>query len=319
MTKINDYPVLVICGPTASGKTRIGIDVAKELTGEIISADARQFYQLMDIGTAKPTLEERAEVPHHLVDFADINEQITAADFRTMALDCIKQIIERGNIPIIVGGSGLYIRALEEGFFEGPKADYKFRRVQEFKIEKYGIEKLHKILKKVDPETAERLSPKDKSRIIRALEVFKSEGKGITQLQRERSSPSTNYMFIKIGIRWPRDILYQRINQRVAHMVNCGLVDEVKVVYENLHSKSSKIFKALSYREFRKHLEGEYDLERAIYLTQLHTRHYAKRQITWFKADPDIKWFDPMQEGIVDRLVDYYRKRSNLQSPESKI
>lgn len=301
-------PVLVICGPTASGKTRIGIEVAKSIGGEIVSADARQFYRLMDIGTAKPTSEERAEVPHHLIDFADINSQVSAADFREMAVKLIEIILSRGDTPIVVGGSGLYIRALEEGFFEGPGADHKYRRLLEYKIEKYGIEILYKKLKAVDPETAARLKPRDRSRIIRALEVYKAIGKGITQLQREGDYPSNDFYFIKVGIRWPREVLYERINRRVLAMVDAGLVEEVKTVYENLQRGSSLAHKALGYREFKRFLDGEYDIDRAITLTQQHTRNYAKRQITWFKADPEIKWFDATKPGIVERIIEHYKR-----------
>lgn len=309
MKEINDKPVLVICGPTASGKTRVGIEVAKILRGEIISADARQFYQLMDIGTAKPTLAERAEVPHHLVDFADINSQISANDFREMALELIEQIYSQENVPMIVGGSGMYIRALEEGFFEGPKANHKFRRMLEYKIEKEGIEKFHKRLQKVDPETAERLSPRDKSRIIRALEVYQETGKSITELQRENPKPRTEYTFIKAGLKWPRELLYHRINRRVQDMVNAGLVDEVKRVFDHLQPGASKAHKALGYREFKKHIDGEIGLEEAIELTRLHTRHYAKRQITWFRGDLDIKWFSPRKPGIAERIAEYFEER----------
>jgi len=306
---IKDKPVLVICGPTASGKTRISIDVAKIIRGEIISADARQFYELMDIGTSKPTLEERAEVPHHLVDFADINDQISAADFRRLALACLEDISDRGNAAIVVGGSGLYLKALEEGFFDGPKADPKYRRYLEHKIEKDGIETLHDKLRKIDPSTADRLSPRDRSRIIRALEVFKATGRSITDLQKEGKYPESEYVFIKVGIRWPRDILYGRIDQRVLNMVDAGFIEEIKVVYGNLHPGISQAFKALGYREFKRFLDGEYDMNHAIYLTQLHTRHYAKRQMTWFRADPDIEWFDPRQPDIATCIVDYFRNR----------
>ncbi len=305
-------PVLVICGPTASGKTRIGIEVAKKMNGEIISADARQFYKMMSIGTAQPSLEERAEIPHHLVGFADINNHISAADFRKLAIECIENIYAQGNLPIFVGGSGLYIRALEEGFFEGPKRDSKYRLYLENKIEKEGIETIYRKLEKLDPETATRLHPNDRARIVRALEVYRSTGRSITALQKEGKYPQTDYDFIKIGIRLRRDTLYQRINERVLRMVEDGLIAEVKMVYENLRPQSSHLFKTLAYREFKGYLDGEYDLDRAVYLTQLHTRHYAKRQMTWFRADKDIKWFNPEKIGVVDRIVRYFRNRIGI-------
>jgi len=302
-----DKPVLVICGPTGSGKTKIGIDVARRIGGEIISADARQFYKLMDIGTAKPTPEERAQVPHHLVDIANINDHITAADFRDLALKCIAGIFCRGCIPIIVGGSGLYIRALEKGFFEGPKADPQYRRYLESRIEKEGIESLYKYIQEIDRATADRLSPRDRSRIIRALEVHNSTGKSMTTLWNESQRRQSEYEFIKAGIRWLRAELHKRIDARVKQMVEAGFIDEVKIVQENIHPDSIHLFKSLGYREFKGYLDGNYDLDRAIYLTQLRTHQYAKRQMTWFNADPDIRWFDPQENDVVENIISYFR------------
>lgn len=303
-----DKPVLVICGPTASGKTRVGIDVAKMINGEIISADARQFYKLMDIGTAKPTLEERAEVPHHLVDFIDINNHLSAADFRELALRKIEEIFARGCNPIVVGGSGMYIKALEEGFFEGPKADHKLRRYLEWKIAREGIETLYKKLKRIDPDTADRLSPNDRARIVRALEVHHVTGKSISTLQAEGKYQTTDHRFLKVGIRFPRDVLYNRINERVVHMVNSGLVEEVRAVFDSLRPESSHLFKSLGYREFKGYLDGKHDLDKAIMHTQQKTRNYAKRQLTWFRGDSEIKWFDANKPDIAGRIAEYFKK-----------
>lgn len=298
--------MLVILGPTCVGKTQLSLKLADILNGEIVSFDSRQIYKLMDIGTAKPTKEERKSIPHHLVDVVCPDEKFTAADYGKKAREVILQITARGKTPIAVGGSGLYLKALEEGFFEGPKADEDLRRELEGEARELGEPYLFERLKDIDPEAAKRIHPHDLVRIIRALEVYELTGKSISTFQKEGEYEKFPMVFIKIGLNIERDKLYQRIDLRVEQMMTEGLLDEVKKLNERGFTPKLKALKTVGYQELFDYLEGKIDLPMATEKIKLNTRHYAKRQLTWFRKDKKITWMYGDDKGIVQKVAECF-------------
>ena len=284
--------VLVILGPTASGKTKVSLEIADILKEEIISADSRQVYRFMDIGTAKPTLEQRKKVPHHLIDIVDPDQYFTVADYSRRAREALKEVVSKGKEPVIVGGSGLYLRALFKGIFKGPGRDEKIRQKLKDRAEKCGSESLYLELKKKDPEAAQKIGPHNLVRIIRALEVYELTGKRISDLQKEGEYPPEEYDFIKIGLNLNRKTLYQRIEQRVEEMIKAGLIDEVESLKRKGYDLSLAPLRTFGYKEIFQYLEGEISLDEAIDKIKLNTRHYAKRQLTWFKKEEEVIWMD---------------------------
>jgi tRNA dimethylallyltransferase len=295
--------ILVILGPTASGKTKVSLEIADILKGEIISADSRQIYRFMDIGTAKPGLEERKKILHHLIDIVNPDEYFSAADFSTKAREAIKNILGRGKEPIVVGGSGLYLRALFKGIFKGPGKDEKLRSKLKKRAEESGIESLHRELEKKDPEAAKKIGPHNLVRIFRALEVYELTGKKISDLQREGEYPPEEYDFVKIGLELDREQLYLRIEQRVEQMIIAGLVDEVKNLKEKGYDLRFAPLKTFGYKEIFQYQEGKISLDQAKEKIKLETRHYAKRQITWFKKEEGICWIDAEKENLRDQVL----------------
>ncbi len=287
--------VIVICGPTCIGKTGVGITLAKELNGEIVSADSQQVYKNLNIGTAKPSLEERAVVHHHLIDIIEPNEQFDAAKFVALADEAISGIVGRGHIPFIVGGTGLYIKALLHGLAEAPPRDEKYRRELLELKEKHGLAHLYDILKASDSNTASRLKPNDSTRIIRALEVLQTTGQSIGEFHKAHNFKESRYQAIKIGLNIDRAELYRRIDARVDKMIKDGLVEEVRGLVLK-YGAEMPAFKAVGYKEivaFCKKADSPKLTEEVITLIKRNTRHYAKRQLTWFRADKEIKWFNP--------------------------
>jgi tRNA dimethylallyltransferase len=295
--------ILVILGPTASGKTKVSLEIADILKGEIISADSRQVYRFMDIGTAKPSLEERKKVHHHLINIVNPDGYFSAADFSTKAREAVKDVLGRGKEPIVVGGSGLYLRALLKGIFKGPGRDEKLRSELKEKAEKNGVEFLFNKLEKKDPEAAKKIGPHNLMRIIRALEVYELTGKKISGLQKEGEYPPEEYDFVKVGLKLEREKLYQRIDQRVELMVESGLVDEVKNLKEKRYDLRFAPLKTFGYKEIFQYQNGEISLEQAKGKIKLETRHYAKRQITWFKKEEGICWIDAEKENLRDEIL----------------
>lgn len=287
-------PIYSIVGPTASGKTEISLELALKLgNAEIINCDSVQIYREIWIATAKITPEEMRGIPHHLLDYVAPEINYTAADW---AADATKKIIEiesRGNIPILVGGTGFYLRTLRQPFFEGPKTDEKLReRFQKIK-DKKGAEHLHKILQKVDKVCADKLPPRDYVRSMRALEVFFQTGNRLSQLQPNRLAPPEFANRIKIFVLNPnRDLLYQRINKRAEKHFDNGLVEEVKLLREKGVKDDTNALGAHGYRRVCEYLRGERSLESAIEQTKLDVRHYAKRQLTWFRREENVEWLD---------------------------
>ncbi len=284
--------ILAILGPTASGKTKVSLEIADKINGEIISADSRQIYKYMDIGTAKPGQDERKRIPHHLIDIVDPDEYFSAADYSARARRAIKEILSRGKEPLIVGGSGLYLRALFKGFFKGPGRDENLRRELKKKAEKLGTELLYLELKEKDPEAAEKIGPYNLVRLIRALEVYELSGQKISELQKKGEYPSKEFEFIKIGLELEREKLYRRIDQRVESMICSGLVDEVKSLKIRGYDTSLIPMRTFGYKEIFQYLKGEVSLDEAKQKIKLNTRHFAKRQLTWFKKEEGIIWIE---------------------------
>lgn len=284
--------ILVIAGPTASGKSELALRLARELDGEIVNADSMQVYRGMDIGTAKATAEERAQIPHHLIDMVDPDHPFSAADFAEAADRAIADIVSRGKQAIVVGGTGLYIRALLKGLVESPGGADEFRQALHEEAVRLGNAALLERLRRVDPELAERLHPNNLPRIIRALEVHHLTGIPLSHYQREHAFSGQRYRSLQIAIRVERGILYRRIDERVERMLAEGLLDEVRQLLAADYTPEMKAMRAIGYKESIAHLAGAYSLDEATRLIKRETRHYAKRQLTWFNADKDILWFE---------------------------
>lgn len=303
--------VIVIVGPTASGKTKMSIELAKQINGEIISADSMQIYKYMDIGTAKPTLEERQGIRHYLIDEVTPADEFSVARFQGLALKYIEEIINKNKIPIVVGGTGLYINSLIYNIkFTEINTDWELRKkLQEVAREK-GNEYLHSELRKIDPEAAEKIHVNDTRRIVRALEVYYITNKPISYYQKISRSEPPKYKFILFGIRMDREKLYNRINKRVDEMIEKGLVDEVKRLLEMGYDKCSIAMQGLGYKEILWYLKGEANLSEVIELLKRDTRRYAKRQMTWFNSIKDIIWLDINDDytEAIKKIIDYIEK-----------
>lgn len=293
--------LLSIIGPTAVGKTELAINIALRINGEIVSVDSRQIYRKMDIGTAKPTHEQLRHTPHHVIDCVNPDEYFSVADYQRLADEAIKDILNRGKVPMLVGGSGMYFRAIVDGLFEGPEADKTFRNKLKQEAEENGIEYLYERLRIIDPQASNNIHHNDLFRIIRALEVFELSGTRISDLQKQWNNEESRYNFIAFGLNRPREELYKRIEARVDLMMTEGLLDEVQSLYK--YDRDMPSMNCLGYKEFFDYLDGKYDLNEVIRLVKQNTRRYAKRQITWFKKDKRIKWIDlsenPSPEDII--------------------
>lgn len=278
--------LLVLLGPTASGKTALSLDVAEEFNCEIISADSRQVYRYMDIGTDKILPASRQGIPHYLIDVANPDERFTVADFKYWAEEKIKEILERGKIPFIVGGTGLYIDVLIKNF-SLPPGNKALRAKLEKELKKYGKKYLYEKLKKLDPKNAEKIHPNNARYVIRAIEIFMATK---SPKNDERAKPK--YKILQFGLNWPREKLFERIEARVDEQLKKGLIEETKRLLEMGYDKNLPSMTSLGYKEIIKYLDGELTLEEASELLKKNTRNYAKRQITWFKRDKNIIWLN---------------------------
>jgi len=294
--------LLVILGPTGVGKTEAAIDLSKRLKAEIISADSRKIYKGMDIGTAKPSQTIRRRIPHWLIDIFSPEEVFSAADFREQAKEIIQRVQKKDKLPILVGGSSLYIRAVVDGLFVGPAADWDLRERLKEKERKEGRGALYKELERVDPLAASRLHPHDERRIIRALEVYELSGKPISFYQRQTPSSLSNTVII--GLTKKRESLYRSINMRVEKMVEKGLIREVKSLLASGYSEELPSMQGLGYQQVIGHLKGKYSKEEAIRLIKRDTRRFARRQLNWFKKDKRILWLDRDEFSSVSPLSD---------------
>jgi tRNA dimethylallyltransferase len=284
--------VVVIAGPTASGKTGLGIELAEKFKGEIVSADSVQIYRHMDIGSAKPTPDERSRVVHHMIDIRNPDEDFSAGDYVREARNCIDNIHARGMVPLVVGGTGLYIRLLLGGIVSLPAANSLLRhtlREEESKTE--GC--LYARLFEVDPESARRATPHNLVRIIRALEVYELTGRRLTDIQKEHGLQDRRYRALFICTAPKRQVLYERIDKRVDCMIKGGLFEEMSRLYGLGFARNLKSLQSLGYRHAGMVLAGEKDEREAIRLMKRDTRRFAKRQVTWFRSEPDVLWIDP--------------------------
>ncbi|PNU20957.1 tRNA (adenosine(37)-N6)-dimethylallyltransferase MiaA [Geothermobacter hydrogeniphilus] len=291
-------PLLVICGPTASGKTGLALSLAGQFPVEIISADSRQVYRRLDIGTAKPTAAELSRVRHHLIDLVEPEQPFSVADFVDLANAAIADIAARGQWPLLVGGTGLYIQALTAGLAETPSADPRLRATLEAEAREHGLDRLYRRLQQVDPPTAARLSPNDQVRIVRALEVEALSGRRMSDFQARHAFAEHPFRLLKLGLLQQREHLYRRIEQRVDAMFAAGLVDEVRALLASGCPADVKGLKTIGYQEVMTYLRGDCDLPTAIELVKRNSRRYAKRQMTWFRRDSSIIWVDPEREFV---------------------
>lgn len=296
----NRPALLVICGPTAAGKTSLALELAESYDGEVISADSRQLYRLMDIGTAKPTLSERQRVRHHLIDVAWPDEEFHAARFVALARETLDDIRRRGRRPLLAGGTGLYIRAFTEGLLRAPGANRELRRRLHARAEEEGSAKLHDELAGVDPDTAARLHPNDLVRIVRALEVYAS-GTPLSSLQDEHGFRSQPYRTLKIGLNPPRPELYRRIEQRAEAMFAQGLLAEAETLLQAGYDPTCKALQTIGYRQAFALLRQEISLDEAIDDLKKATRRYAKQQLTWFRKDKSIIWLESSDDFVTIR------------------
>lgn len=286
-----DRNIIAVAGPTAAGKTEFAIQIAKAIDGEVVSCDSMQLYKYMDIGSAKPTPEQMAEVPHHLVDLIDPRDEFSVAKYQKLAKDAIDNIFVRGKIPVICGGTGLYLESLVYDLdFAAEPGDASVRDKYYNIAEEEGSEALFEILKEKDPEAASRIHPNNIKRVVRALEAFDS-GKPVEDIN-TMPQKTKDYRVTLIGIARDREELYDRINRRVDALMDAGLLDEVKMLTDMGLTFDDISMKGIGYKELICYLSGEYDLDEAVRLIKRNTRHFAKRQMTWFRRYDDMKWFN---------------------------
>ncbi len=294
--------VIVICGPTGVGKTSAAIEIAGEFKGEIINADSMQIYKYMDIGTAKPTLDEQARVKHHMIDIVYPDESFDAAMYAKTARETVIKLDRQEVVSFVVGGTGFYIKALLYGLFTGPAkgGDVNIRERLKGEATVHGAAFLHTRLRKCDPIAAENIHPNDTYRIIRALEVYEITGKSISEYHEEHRFTDEPFKVLTFGLDMNREILYDRINSRVDAMIDAGLIDEVKGLLDNGYSENLKPMQSIGYRHAVNYIKGRLPWDEALSTLKRDTRRYAKRQMTWFKADLRIAWIKPEQlEDIV--------------------
>ena len=297
-----------LSGPTAGGKTAVGIELARLIDGEIISMDSMAVYRGMDVGTAKPSPTEQAAVPHHLIDVVDPHDEFSVAQYLDQAATAVDSIIGRGQQPIFVGGTPLYLKSLLRGIFDGPPADWQLRLQLEQEASHFGPERLHQQLVQIDPAAADRVHPRDTRRLIRAIEVHRVTGRPIShwQQQFERGRQASECRVFVLN--WPREQLYDRINRRVDQMFASGLVDEVQALPKRGRPLSRTAGQAVGYREVIEHLAGERDVPATIELVKTRTRQFAKRQLTWFRSLSECRFVDvhePLHaEEVGRRIVD---------------
>jgi tRNA dimethylallyltransferase len=290
--------LVAVVGPTASGKSSLAFRLARKFRGEIVSADSMQVYRRMDIGTAKPSREEREIVPHHLIDILEPDHGYSAALFRKQAEPIIAGLHKTRTPIFVVGGTGLYFKALTRGLFQGPGARPELRQALREKAAREGKAALHKELEGLDPAAAARIHRGDTFRIIRALEVYTQSSMPISLLQEEHGFKEAPYRLLKIGLLWDREELYSRIEARVDQMMAAGWPEEVQSLLQRGYSRDLKAMKALGYRHLTAHLYGESSFKEAVDLIKRDTRRFAKRQMTWFRADKEIRWVTPSAENV---------------------
>lgn len=295
----NKKHLIIITGPTAIGKTGLSIFLAKQLNTEIVSFDSRQFYKEMKIGTAAPTTEELAEVSHHFIGNLSIHEHYTVGDFEKDAIKKLNELFQKYDNIVMVGGSGMFEKAVTKGLDEFPKVDDKIRQNLNRKLENQGIVSLQKELLQTDPDYYRQVDLNNPVRIIRALEIYRSTGKPFSSF-RKNQSVQRNFNCIKIGLKLPREEIYDRINRRVELMMETGLLEEAKSLYP---FKQLNSLQTVGYKELFEFMDGKTDLETAVEEIKKNTRRYAKRQLTWYRKDQNIKWFSPFEKEKILEFI----------------
>jgi tRNA dimethylallyltransferase len=301
-------PLVAIVGPTASGKSALGVKLAEQLGGEVVACDSTQLYRGFDIGTAKPALSERRGVPHHLIDVLGPSEDATAGGYRELALKILKDLRQRKRLPVFIVGTGLYLRALLEGLADAPQRSEELRERLRASADEHSPGHLHRILKRLDPEAARKIVPADEQKLIRAVEVCVLAGKPMSEVHRSGRAPLEGWRVLKIGLMPPREKLNERIHARTDAMLAQGWMREVQSLRESGLSEDSKPFDFIGYRELRAVLRGEITLEIARGAIRQATRQYAKRQVTWFRKEPGVSWFSgfgddaAVQAGVLEWL-----------------
>lgn len=308
-------PLIILTGPTSVGKTALSIALAKAVDGEIISADSMQVYKYMDIGTAKITKEEMSGVPHYLIDELEPNEEFNVVKFQQLAKKYMTQIYERNKIPILVGGTGFYIQAvLYDIDFTENETDTSYRTYLEQLVQERGVEYLHSLLTEADPKSAKAIHPNNSKRVIRALEYLKLTGSKISEHNEEQRKKEAPYQFCYFVLNKDRAKLYETINHRVDLMMKQGLLEEVKALSQKGFSRDMVSMQGLGYKELLAYLDGEYTLEEAIEILKRDTRHFAKRQLTWFKREKDVTWINKdefqNEDELLQHLLAILRKKS---------
>ena len=313
-SQIRCKPVVVIVGPTAVGKSRVAVEVAKVFETDVLTADSRQVYRGMDVGTDKPTPEERQAVPHRLINLVDPDESFNAGMYRRRAIDEIERLYQDSRLPLVVGGTGLYVRMLLQGLCHAPEADPIMRAALKREAEDHGHDRLYARLVDVDPETAARLHPRDESKVIRALEVYQLSGRRMSAFQEEHGFAERPFSSLVIGLNRDRTALYRRIEERIDWQLAHGLIEETRQLLAQGCPRMSAAMKGLGYRQVAEHLAGEYDAAEMVRRFKRDTRHFSKRQMTWFRKEPEIQWLmveesDSAQHtaaqviGLVDRFL----------------
>lgn len=288
--------VIVICGPTASGKTALSIELAKQINGEIVSADSMQIYKEMDIGSAKPTIDEMQGIKHYMLDFVSPQDRYSVADYKKDASNAIDEILAKGKVPIIVGGTGLYVDSLIYNIeYPEIKFDEEYRNYLEDRVKKEGIQKLYEEAKKIDEEAIQKISSTDQKRILRILEIYHQTGKTKTEQEIESRSKEVPYDYYVYALTMDRQVLYERINKRVDIMVEQGLIEEVKQIITK-YNEYPTAMQALGYKEIKEYLDGILTKEEAIEKVKQETRRYAKRQLTWFRKNKQTIWLNANED-----------------------
>ncbi|GJL56374.1 MAG: tRNA dimethylallyltransferase [Nitrospirales bacterium] len=302
-------PVIVLTGPTAIGKSRIAIEVATALETEILTADSRQVYRGMDIGTDKPTMTERQGVPHQMLDLVNPDEHFTVGDYRQLATATIDRLHQQGKVPLIAGGTGLYIRALLHGLWSGPAANWELRKQLDSEAQEKGVAYVHQRLSRVDPELAKRLHPNDYVKVQRGLEVYHALGVPLSEAHHRHGFQDTPYHALIIGLNMERECLYQRINARVELEIEKGLIQETRQLLDQGFHRDLSSMKSLGYRQIAAFIAGDCAYEEAVRILKRDTRHFAKRQMTWFRKEPNITWIQREKQefprDIADRVLEH--------------
>ncbi len=304
----DSFPLVAIVGPTASGKSSLAVALARKLKGEVLACDSTQVYRGFDIGTAKPSTEERGDVPHHLLDLVDPSFPFTAGEYRARAVSVLEDLRQRSRLPILTVGTGLYLRALLEGLADAPARSEELRARLEAGANAHSLQYLHRVLRRLDPEAALRIGSRDRPKMIRAIEVCLLTGRPLSEVHRSGRTRLEGYHPIRIGLQPPRAALYGRIERRTNTMLDRGWLEEVAGLIRNGVPQNSKPFDFIGYSELRAHLEGTVTLSAATKAIAQATRRYAKRQLTWFRKEPLVHWYpgfgdDPAIVAAAERLV----------------